>query len=106
MHLNLREMKRVKTVILSSFIIAIIAMNFSVLKNNSNFTKSLNLNSLQIAFANEIEEITITCDGGGEGICYEISNVVEEFCNGILMYSWGCTANGDPISWCTPYDPC
>jgi hypothetical protein len=99
-------MKKIKIPILSTFIISIIAFNLSIVGGNSNFIGNVSLNSLKKAFADEIEEITITCDSGGSGTCYTICNSKEEYCNGIWIWSWDCCANGDPNSWCEPMDPC
>jgi hypothetical protein len=53
-----------------------------------------------IAFAN------ITCDQGGQGICYEDEEIEIECLDGCTYTVNGCKATGDPKDCCDFEDPC
>lgn len=96
-------MKKVKIIIASMFVFAIIAGNLSIV--GSNFSGTFSLSGLKLAFADDIE-VTVTCSAGGSGYCYEASNQHQVMCGKYILWSWDCAVNGLPDSYCIPYDPC
>ncbi len=93
-------MKKVKLIIGNLFISGLILFNLSLMANKTDVLSNFNLAFLQQAFAFDLEEVTITCDGGGEGICYaEVP--FRQYCppNNVV---WGnaCTETGDPDDYC------
>jgi hypothetical protein len=96
-------MKKIKTIFASAFVMGVLAMNLSVV--TSSFTSSTTLSFLNQAFASN-GEADIICNSGGSGVCYVKSGVYFKKCDGELQMGWGCSANGDPSSYCQPYTPC
>jgi hypothetical protein len=95
-------MKKVKTIILSAFVLGILSVNLSIISNKTN--GSLSLSSLvKEAFAQtEIPEVTITCSSGGSGQCYKDSGSWAYWCVNYWMLVHGCEFSGYQSDHCTP----
>ena len=96
-------MNKLRTIITVLFVLVVLAVNFSIVSSSS---YSLCLNSLKQAFANNIEEVTITCNTGGSGRCYYAHPGPLVMCGEITAQTIACTWNGHTGSYCTPYNPC
>ncbi len=99
-------MKKVKLIIGSLFVTGIILFNLSLVANKTDVLSNFNLASLHQAFAYGLEEVTITCDGGGEGICYIGIDGPLVICGEYSDYSIICLATGDTNDYCEPSSPC
>jgi|GEM_PF-3495137 len=98
-------MKKIKIIILSVFVLGILAVNLSFVSSRANV--SLNLSALKSAFAQiELPPVTITCDRPGSGYCNEPANYRDVWCAGERVPAWDCDPDGDPESYCTPQCGC
>ncbi len=99
-------MKKIKLSIISVFVIAIIAVNISIIERNSNSFGKISLSSLKLALANDSEIPDIICNTGGEGLCYFDVPIRLVMCGEYSAWETGCEATGDPDNFCEPYFPC
>lgn len=83
-------MKKAKIIFLSVFLLVILAINLSI---DSKTNGSISLSSLKQAQAFDIETVTITCNTGGHGACYD--QVA-----GYFWATWDCVFTGYQNDWC------
>jgi hypothetical protein len=97
-------MKKVRTIILSVFVLGILAINVSIVGSRTNGSPSLS--SLKTAHAYDLEEIIILCDTGGQGLCYNEVPGQLVMCGETTAFTIDCAYTGHTTDSCTPYDPC
>ncbi len=96
-------MKKKVNVFLGFVVVLFISFNLFVLETKLDETSSISLDKLriQLAKANELPEVTITCSYGAPyDYCYQLTWV---WCQNGNFFDYGCWANGNPSSSCSGF---
>lgn len=102
-------MNKIKNLIVGVFVIGILVVNVSLISKNTQTNKSSFTlkNITSFAQADPVEEVTVTCDSGGSGICYDGENGAEVECpDGSCGNEINCFATGITTDCCDGGDTC